>query len=55
MEKNILTLEEAAELLKVSKATLRRWIKAGKIPTFQVGRFYRIRESDIDKLFIKQK
>ncbi len=55
METEILTLQEAAHLLKVSDATLRSWIKAGKIPALKEGRAYRIKRMDIEKRFKKQK
>lgn len=51
----ILTVEEAAQLLKVSKTTLRRWIKRGKVPVLKMARAYRIKKSDLDKLFTKIK
>lgn len=54
MEDEILTIEETAALLKASTATVRRWIKRGKITAFRAGREYRIRKIDIEKLFKKQ-
>jgi len=54
MEEEILTLEESAILLKVSKATIRRWVKRGKLLAFKVGREYRLRKTDISKQFKKQ-
>lgn len=54
MENEILTLQEAAELLKVSDTTLRSWIKKGRIPALKEGRAYRIKKADIDKKFKKQ-
>jgi excisionase family DNA binding protein len=53
-EEQILTLQETAKLLKVSQATLRRWIKSGQIPAFRVGRAFRVRLADIEKKFKKQ-
>lgn len=54
METEILTLQEAANLLKVSDATLRSWIRKGKIPALKEGRAYRIKKTDIEKKFKKQ-
>jgi excisionase family DNA binding protein len=34
---DLLTLKEAATLLKVSVVTLRRWIKQGRLPAYHVG------------------
>ncbi|KKS96367.1 MAG: hypothetical protein UV73_C0011G0039 [Candidatus Gottesmanbacteria bacterium GW2011_GWA2_43_14] len=53
-EEQILTLQETAALLKVSQATLRRWIRSGQIPAFRIGRAFRVRLSDIEKKFKKQ-
>src|SRR5919106_4203425 len=49
---DLLTLTEAAELLKVSVVTLRRWIKQGRLPAYHVGpRKVRIKRSDLSKAF----
>src|SRR5918996_2840818 len=49
---DLLTLGEAATLLKVSVVTLRRWIKQGRLPAYHVGpRKVRIKRSDLTKAF----
>jgi excisionase family DNA binding protein len=49
---DLLTLGEAAKLLKVSIVTLRRWIKQGRLPAYHVGpRKVRIKRSDLIKAF----
>lgn len=49
---DLLTLTEAATLLKVSVVTLRRWIKQGRLPAYHVGpRKVRINRSDLSKTF----
>ena len=49
---DLLTLGEAAKLLKVSIVTLRRWIKQGRLPAYHVGpRKLRIKRSDLTKAF----
>ena len=51
-EWDLLTLDEAAKLLKVSIVTLRRWIKQGRLPAYHVGpRKVRIKRSDLTKTF----
>jgi excisionase family DNA binding protein len=45
----LLTVEQVAELLKLSKATLWNWINAGTFPAVRVGdRRFRIKRSDLD-------
>jgi len=53
MEKEWLTLREAAEMLRVSEFTLRRWLQRGlirgvKLPTSRAG--WRIPRSEIERL-----
>ena len=49
-EKEMLTLEEAAQLLGVSKITLRRWTSDGKLTHIRVGerRDRRFRRTDLE-------
>ena len=52
MENNIdplrmLTLAEAAELMHVSKRTLKRMIEHTEFPAFKVGGQWRVRESQL--------
>lgn len=47
----LLTIPEAARLLKVSTVTLGRWLRAGRVPSYRVGpRAVRIRRADLDAL-----
>ncbi len=45
-----LSPEEAAERLGVAPYTVRKWCREGKLPCIKLGRLWRIRESDLDKL-----
>lgn len=49
-------VEELAEKLRVNKMTIYRWIKAGKIQTYKIGKEYRIGREAYGKLLesIKQ-
>ena len=49
------TVEEIAELLKVGRRTVIRWIVDGRLRGFKLGqgRFWRVRERDLKK-FIKK-
>ena len=49
----LLTTGEIAEILKVTSATIRNWIKKGIIPSIKVGHLYFIRESDFYELLSK--
>ena len=44
-----LTLQEAAELLQVSKRTLHRMAQRYEVPAFKVGRQWRIQERELIK------
>lgn len=43
------TTTEVAKMLKVHKNTIMRWIEGGKIKAFKIGRFWRIKEEDLQK------
>lgn len=51
----VLTVEEAADLLKVSKVTIRRWCADGKLPAFKIGREWRINKLELEKLMGRSK
>ena len=44
-----LTASEAAERMRVSKMTVYRLIRSGKIRAVQIGKAYRVRESDLEE------
>jgi excisionase family DNA binding protein len=44
----LLTIAEAAKILKVSSITLHRWLKTGRLPAYHVGpKAVRIRRADL--------
>ncbi len=47
-EARLLTVNEVADLLRVSRMTVYRLIKEGAIGALRVGRSYRLREDDVD-------
>lgn len=51
MKNNIeyLTIEEVAELLRVSYLTVYRWIQANKLIAYKAGKQYRIKKSDLEE------
>lgn len=49
------TIEEVAKLLKVSYLTVFRWIKAGKLVAYKLGKQHRIEISDLNKFLQSSK
>jgi excisionase family DNA binding protein len=47
---SLLTLPEAAALLRLKVSTLRAWTLCRKIPYYKVGRLVRIRRADVEAL-----
>ncbi|MDD5747620.1 MAG: helix-turn-helix domain-containing protein [Actinomycetota bacterium] len=48
MSKKLLTVNEVAQILRVSNMTVYRLVKSKQIPAIKVGKNYRIKESDVD-------
>jgi excisionase family DNA binding protein len=48
LRKPLLTLQETADLLKLSEATLRGLIKAGDVRAIRIGREWRITVRDLE-------
>jgi excisionase family DNA binding protein len=46
---SVLTLQEAADHLRVTPTTLRREITRGKLSAFRVGRHFRVSEEDLNR------
>ena len=44
-----MTVNEVAQLMRVSKMTVYRLIKQGDLPAVRIGRGYRMREEDVDR------
>lgn len=51
----LLTVEEAGDLLKVSRTALWRWEKKGILKPIKIGRSVRYRKSDLEELAAKKK
>ena len=50
----LLTVNEVAYLLRVSRMTVYRLIKEGQLKALRVGRSYRLREDDVDEYLSKR-
>ena len=53
-EKEYLTTEDIARHLDISEATVRRYIRTGKLPAVRLERAYRIRREDFER-FLKER
>jgi excisionase family DNA binding protein len=51
----IYTIEEVAQVLKVSVATVRRLIRSGRLEASLVGKQYRVSQEDLDKFLSRSK
>jgi excisionase family DNA binding protein len=49
MKDKFYTPQEVAELLKISYMTVFRWIRAGKMKAYKLGKQYRISKEELDK------
>lgn len=45
------TPEEVAIKLKVSRRTIYNWIQEGKLKAVKIGHFWRISESELNRIF----
>ncbi|MCB0211829.1 MAG: helix-turn-helix domain-containing protein [Anaerolineae bacterium] len=51
MSDQLLTVQETADILRVSRSTVWRWCKDGTIPSaFKLGRTWRISSAEVDKI-----
>lgn len=46
------TVQELAERLEVAEATVRQWIKSGKLRAIDIGKGWRVADSDLER-FLK--
>jgi putative molybdopterin biosynthesis protein len=51
----LLTIEEVAQALKVSKMTIYRYIKAKRLPAYKLEQELRIKEDDLNEFLKKRK
>jgi excisionase family DNA binding protein len=48
VEERLFSVDDTAERLGVSKWTITDWIKAGRLKGTKIGKFWRVRESDLE-------
>ena len=46
-EIKVYTLDEVADILKVTKRTLYNYVKAGKLPAVKMGKYWRVSEESL--------
>jgi excisionase family DNA binding protein len=49
-----LTVNEVADLMRISSMTVYRLIKSGELPAVRVGKSFRVREEDLDAYLARQ-
>ena len=54
-ERQLMTLVEVADHLRIGRRTAYGWAKSGKLPAFKVGQAWRFDRVDIEKWVQKQK
>lgn len=50
MTEQLFTTDEAAELLKVHPETVRNWIRRGDLVAIKVGRHWRVKRVDLERI-----
>ncbi len=53
--KNFMTAQETADILKVNIMTIYRYIKAGKITAYKIGKEFRIEKKEFEKFLDRVK
>ncbi|MEI7769983.1 MAG: helix-turn-helix domain-containing protein [Chloroflexales bacterium] len=46
--RDVLTVDEIADYLRVSRATICRWCGTGKLPAFKIGKSWRVQRGDLE-------
>lgn len=55
MEETYYSTKRVAKILDVKTITIRRWIQAGKLIAYKIGKELRIKKSDLDKFLEENK
>jgi excisionase family DNA binding protein len=50
---DLLTVEEAADILRVSPKTVREWLRKGKLVSLKFGKQWRIRRQDLESFALQ--
>lgn len=52
---DILTVDEIAKYLRVSRATVCRWCGTGRLPAFKIGKGWRVQQRDLEDYIRQQR
>ena len=55
MQQEFITVEDIARNLGVSDDLVRKWIREKKLPAYQVGKEYRIKQTDYERFLEKRR
>ena len=50
LDEKLISIQQAADLLGLTKKTLYAWTYEGKLPAFKVGRSKRVKLNDLEQL-----
>jgi len=53
--RELYTVKELAEILKVNRVTVQRWCKTGEIPAVKIGKSYRVEKKDFENWYKSKK
>jgi excisionase family DNA binding protein len=54
MDTEVLTLDEVAAYLRLSKKTIYRMAKSGQLPAFKAAHNWRVRRADLDGWIVRR-
>jgi excisionase family DNA binding protein len=49
-----MTVHEVAEYLRLTDSTMYNYLKTGRLPSFKLGRYLRIRRADVEQFIAQQ-
>lgn len=52
-DKKVYTLDEVAEMLKITKRTLYNYVKTGELKAVKIGKYWRVTRENIDNFLAK--
>jgi len=53
MEQKVMTVQEVADYLRISRTTAWRWCNEGRLPAFRIGREWRIKREALEETIVQ--